>query len=179
LHPRSSAFICGSISLMPETPPPRIVLAVGLPGSGKSTYFAKQHITPLSSDWLREVLADDVTEQRFQASIFAALRYLLRLRLKLGRPVTYIDATSLTRAERANYIRIGREHGCEMEAIFFDVPLEVCRKRNQSRKRRVPEEALLRLAGRLQPPEVVEGFGQITTIDALGRATVTDARRAD
>lgn len=164
---------------MPETPTQRIILAVGLPGSGKSSYFAKRGITPLSSDSLREVLADDVTEQRFQSSIFAALRYLLRLRLKLGRPVTYIDATSLTRAERAHYIRIGREHGCEVEAIFFDVPLEVCRKRNRSRKRRVPKEALLRLAARLQPPELAEGFGRITTIDATGRATLTEVRRAD
>ena len=160
---------------MPETPQ-RIILAVGLPGSGKSTYFATRRITPLSSDWLREVLADDATEQRFQASIFGALRYLLRLRLKLGRPVTYIDATSLTRAERAPYIRIGREHGCEMEAIFFDVPLDVCRKRNRSRKRRVPEAALLRLAGRLRPPKLEEGFGRITTIDAGGRATATFRR---
>ena len=144
----------------------KIVLAVGLPGSGKSAYFARRGIMPLSSDRLRQLLADDPTEQRFQKSIFQALRYLLRMRLKLGRPVTYIDATSLTRAERRHYIRIARQYGCRVEAIFFDVPLEVCQRRNRRRRRRVPEAAMLRLAARLEPPALEEGFRRITTVRA-------------
>jgi predicted kinase len=147
----------------------RIVLAVGLPGSGKSSYFEKRGILPLSSDRLREVLADDPAEQRFQKQIFQALRYLLRLRLRLGRPVTYVDATNLSRAERRPYLRIARDHKCEIEAIFFDVPLTVCRERNRARHRVVPEEAMERLAARLEPPQLAEGFCRIVRVDARGR----------
>src|SRR5580692_10627064 len=59
----------------PLTPPqaevPRaskgvVVLAIGLPGSGKSSWFKRHNITPLSSDLLRALLFDDPTEQRFQ-----------------------------------------------------------------------------------------------------------------
>ena len=149
----------------------KIVLAVGLPGSGKSTYFQKRGIVPLSSDWLRVLLADDATEQRFQKWIFMALRYLLRLRLVLGRPVSYIDATNLTRPERRPYFRIARRYGCEMEAIYFHVPVEVCQQRNRARGRRVPEDAMLRLAARLRPPTLAEGFRRITTVRADGRPT--------
>jgi len=139
----------------------KVVLAVGLPGSGKSTYFKKRGIVPLSSDWLRQVLADDPTEQRYQKAVFAALRQLLRARLKLGRPVTYIDATNLTRAERRHYLRIAGQYGCRAEAIFFDAPLEVCQQRNRRRGRRVPEEAMLRLAARLESPTKNEGFTSV------------------
>ena len=144
--------------------PQRIVLAVGLPGSGKSRWFARQGIVPLSSDWLRQVLADDPTEQRHQKAVFQTLRYLLRMRLRLGRPVTYVDATNLTRFERRHYLRIARQFGCDIEALYFDVPYEICRRRNRARGRVVSEEAMRVLAGRLTAPTLEEGFSKITIV---------------
>jgi predicted kinase len=134
---------------------------VGLPGSGKSTYLQQRGIIPLSSDAVRMLLADDETIQTIHDQVFETLRYLLRQRLLLGRPVTYVDATNLTPAERAPYIGIGRAYGCEVEALFFDVPLEVCRERNARRHRVVPEDALERLAAKLVAPSPAEGFARV------------------
>jgi predicted kinase len=142
--------------------PQRIVLLVGLPGSGKSTYLERQQVTGLSSDAVRQLLADDPTDQTIHARVFATLRYLLRHRLLIGRPVTYIDATHLTREERCPYIEIARTFGCEIEAVFFDVPLEVCRERNRLRQRIVPDEAMAKMAAKLVPPAVEEGFTRVT-----------------
>src|ERR1017187_5799214 len=114
----------------------RIVVLVGLPGSGKFTYLARKNAGGLSSDTIRRQLADDETDQTIHDRVFQTLRYLLRQRLDIGRPVTYIDATNLTPQERAPYLGIGKSYGCEVEAVFFDVPLAVCRDRN-SRRRRV------------------------------------------
>ena len=47
-----------------------VVLAIGLPGSGKSSWFKRHSITPLSSDMLRALLFDDAQEQRFQDLFF-------------------------------------------------------------------------------------------------------------
>ena len=137
---------------------------MGLPGSGKSTYLERLGVSALSSDAVRGLLADDQTDQSIHPEVFATLRYLLRRRLALGRPVTYVDATHLTPRERRPYVKTGQIYGCSVEAVFFDVPIEVCRERNRRRERVVPEDVLERMAAKLVPPTIEEGFSTITVV---------------
>jgi predicted kinase len=96
--------------------------------------------------------------------IFAAIRYLVRQRIAAGRPVTYVDATHLTRWERKPYVQLACRYGCNLEALFFDVPAEICIRRNRRRNRVVPEEAILNMARRLEPPTKDEGFSRVVKI---------------
>ncbi len=149
----------------------RIVLAIGLPGSGKSAYFERKGITPVSSDLLRQLLFDDPADQRMPHLVFQTLRSLLRVRLRAGTLTTYVDATNLTRRGRRPYFQIARSYGCLVDALFFQVPVEECLRRNRRRRRRVPEPAILRLARKLQAPSLEEGFRRIVVIGPRGVET--------
>jgi len=142
----------------------KIVIAVGLPGSGKSTYFAKLGVNAISSDAIRRQLSDDEADQSIHHQVFTTVRYLLRQRLELRRPETCIDATNLTIKERKRYIKIAREYGCEIDALYFDVPLEVCKARNAARGRIVPDAAMDALAAKLKRPTTAEGFSRLHEI---------------
>lgn len=145
---------------MSDKAPPdiKVVVAVGLPGSGKSTALKKSTI---SSDAIRLLLADDETDQTLNARVFATALYLAEQRLQLGRPVTYIDATNLTRRDRRQWIELARRYDCRIEALWFDTPFEVCLARNRARGRTVPVHILELMAARFVPPSLEESFDEI------------------
>jgi predicted kinase len=141
-----------------------VTLAIGLPGSGKTTWFKRHEIRPLSSDMMRTLLFDDVHEQRFQDLVFSNLRSMLKARLIARRPSNYVDATNLTPQERQHWIKLAKDFGYEVHAVFFDVPLDVCIERHQRRDRVVPEDIMRKMAAKLKAPVFEEGFAKITVV---------------
>ena len=163
-----------------STPPPEpvagtvkgargfVVLTIGLPGSGKTTWFKRRGVTPLSSDLLRSLLFDDIAEQRWQGLVFSTLRSLLRARLIAKMPWNYVDATNLSPHERRQWIKMAKSFGYDVQAVFFDVPLEICMERNSRRERTVSDDVMKKMAERLRPPDFKEGFSKITVVRVKG-----------
>jgi predicted kinase len=185
VHPPAAAPDQGKLVVetqpeSPSVPPPElasaspkdlkgyVVLAIGLPGSGKTTWFKRRGVTPLSSDMLRSILFDDITEQRYQGLVFSTLRSLLRARLIAKMPWNYVDATNLSAHERRQWIKMAKSFGYEAQAVFFDVPLEVCMERNSRRERTVSDDVMRKMAERLRPPSFKEGFTKITMVRVKG-----------
>ncbi len=178
--PDSGKLVVETQPESPSVPPPEapsasqkdlkgyVVLAIGLPGSGKTTWFKRRGVTPLSSDMLRSILFDDITEQRYQGLVFSTLRSLLRARLIAKMPWNYVDATNLSAHERRQWIKMAKSFGYEAQAVFFDVPLEVCMERNSRRERTVSDDIMRKMAERLRPPSFKEGFTKITMVRVKG-----------
>jgi predicted kinase len=148
----------------PRPPKGIVVLAIGLPGSGKSSWFKRHNVVPLSSDMMRSLLFDDIREQRYQDLVFSNLRSILKARLIAKRPMNYVDATNLTPQERQHWIKLAKDYNYEVHAVFFDVPLDVCIERHQRRDRVVPDDVMRRMATKLKPPTFEEGFAKITVV---------------
>jgi predicted kinase len=162
--PQAPAVPAAVPAAPPRSPKGIVVLAIGLPGSGKTSWFKRHNLTPLSSDMVRSLLFDDVREQRFQDLVFSNLRSMLKARLIAKRPMNYVDATNLTPQERQHWIKLAKDYAYEVHAVFFDVPLEVCIDRHQRRDRVVPEDVMRRMAAKLKPPSFDEGFAKITVV---------------
>jgi predicted kinase len=156
------------VAVSPRSPRGYVVLTIGLPGSGKTTWYKRRGVAPLSSDMLRTILFDDITDQRYQGLVFSTLRSLLRARLIAKMPWNYVDATNLSPHERRQWIKMAKSFGYEVQAVFFDVPLSVCLERNSKRDRQVSDESMHKMAERLRPPAFKEGFDKITVVRVKG-----------
>lgn len=113
---------------------------------------------------IRALLFDDATEQRFQDLVFSNLRSMLRARLVARMPLNYVDATNLTPHDRGSWIKLAKDFGYDAQAVYFDVPLEVCLERNARRPRAVEEDVMRKMAAKLKAPTFEEGFSKITVV---------------
>lgn len=147
---------------------PKLVLLVGIPGSGKSTYAAnylpaypKQKVH-LSSDSIRAELYGDESIQGNPSEVFSLMQTRAVEALNNGYDVVY-DATNLTRKDRASIISLCPKF-VQIEAHIIWAPIETCIERDASRDRTVGKEVINKMLKRFQAPYYDEGIDGIKVI---------------
>src|SRR6185312_4839293 len=90
----------------------------------------------------RSWIADDEADQNATPAAFQLLHWIADQRLQRGKLVV-IDATNVQAWARESLLNVARKHNTPSIAILFDLPTEVCAARNQNRKGRVVEAAVL------------------------------------
>jgi protein phosphatase len=111
-----------------------LVVLMGSSGAGKSTFAAK-HFSPwevLSSDHYRGVVCNDPNSLEASGDAFAALQYLVEVRLRRGL-LTVIDATNLSADTRQTWVNLARRNDVLPVAIVLEVPTAVAIERNRAR----------------------------------------------
>ena len=130
------------------------MILVGLPASGKSTFF-RQRFAGTHDHVSKDLLRHNRRPQRRQEQLIADS-------LAAGRSVV-VDNTNPSETVRAPLIAIARAHGAEVVAYFFITDAADALRRNRARqgRERVPDVAIFTVRKRLQPPVLSEGFDRI------------------
>lgn len=135
----------------------KIYTLVGIPASGKST-FAQTHkdCEIISTDSIRKEILGSEENQEKGYLIFKIAYKRVQEALDKGLDIIF-DATNVTTKTRKDILKFNAYH----IAVVFDTPLDICKQRNLTRDRHVPEEVIDRMFTKFTCPTLDEGFDEI------------------
>ena len=157
---------------------PELILIIGLPGSGKSTWVKNKYdyarlfqggVTILSSDQVRKELFGDENDQTHNEEVFQYIKETAVNRLEKGQKVI-IDATNISRKSRksiTDYVEQQLSGFYEYGFIRFIVvatPYYKCLENNRKRSRQVPEHVIERMYKQFEFPTYLETVHQIDIV---------------
>jgi hypothetical protein len=144
----------------PVAPGLELVLLIGLPGAGKSTY-REQHFDPSHVVVSKDVLKRSRAPARKHDE-------LLRRALAAGRSVV-VDDTNVTLEARRRLVELGRAHGARVLGYVFEATARECVARNARRQgaARIPNIGIFAAAKRWVEPSHGEGFDELYRVSTL------------
>lgn len=144
----------------PRSGTPEVAILIGLPGAGKSTFYAT-HLAATHVHASLDALPRGTTRARLGRIVADALA--------AGRSVA-VDNVNPTAADRAALIALAAAAGASVVGYWLDAPTRACVGRNRERegRARVPPVAIFTAAKRFEPPRRDEGFTALWRVRATG-----------
>jgi predicted kinase len=136
-----------------------LIILCGAPASGKSTWgtkFARENnVVYVSTDEIRAEIGSSESDQSVSPAAFGIAKQRVSQSLSQGKHAM-IDATSVNKKARKDWINMGRGHGAYVIAVAFEVSTPELYRRDAQRPRHVGKEVIDRFVGKYQRPDTTE-----------------------
>lgn len=141
-----------------------LYVAIGIPGSGKTT-SKPCNTWSVCPDNIRAYFYGDASIQGDGKKVFS-IAYNSAQRLLADGKDVYFDATNTTKYTRQLLLKKLKPYASKCVALYFNIPIDVCKRRNAHRSRVVPEHVIDRMYKQLSfnPPTIEEGFDDIIEV---------------
>lgn len=148
----------------------KIIIMVGLPGSGKTTYIKEnlQNYTVISPDEIRIRTGEGYGST--SSKVWGTAMYLFKKAINEGKDIVF-DSTALKRKDRSQLVRFARKNAqapISLSAIVMETSLEVSSERAYLRSKdeweENPRNVVARLAQYYAPISNEEKFDNVIYI---------------
>jgi len=128
-----------------------VTLMSGLPGAGKDTWIARNRPDQpvVSLDAIRAELKEPATGN--QGRVIQAAQERAREHLRAGQDFVW-NGTNVTRQTRGRVLRLLRDYGARIEAVYLEPAPDVLAQQNRARDAVVPDGVIDALARKMEPP---------------------------
>lgn len=141
-----------NVDLQNCDPKSTMVILMGLQGSGKSTFFARE----FKNRGFEHISLDLLKKRRKEGAI---LQECIDEKKNC-----VIDNTNPTKADRARYILPGKHSDFRVVGYFLQSKLADCLERNEKRERQVPKKGILATFNKIEMPSLEEGFDELNFV---------------
>ena len=135
----------------------RVIMMVGLPGSGKDTIIKKHYsdLPIVSLDDIRRSKKIDPTDKKGNGQVVQEGKERARELMRKKQSFVW-NATNITKDMRQQLISLFLSYGARVDIAYVESPYDVMMKQNMEREHQVPSSVIDRLLNKLEVPIVSE-----------------------
>ena len=153
--------------------PPLAIVAIGVPGSGKTTFLKglaeERGLVYINKDDIREEMLGDVNDQSKNRAVWLESERRITEALEAGSSVA-LDSTYAERWKRTELIASLKKRGAaRVIGAYFDIPHDQAHAQNRERPRVVGDASMewFRTQFEKERPSLAEGFDALYRYDEL------------